>query len=162
MNTYIIIGIGFGLLLFLIFKRSIFRKEGNAGFKTHMDPKALMNNEKMKMAVNEFIKRGKKIEAIKYIHKSGDVTLSEAKDFVEKIELMGRSGISSHEGNADNIYSNSDSADDSLLNSKVKALVISGHKINAIKLVAEEKKIRLAEAKDYVEKVELGITDGKI
>ncbi|MEZ4821347.1 MAG: hypothetical protein R2942_02645 [Ignavibacteria bacterium] len=59
MNTYIIIGIGFGILLFLIFKRSIFRKESNSGFKRSIESNALMNDEKMKMIVNELLKKGK-------------------------------------------------------------------------------------------------------
>ncbi|MCB0728621.1 MAG: hypothetical protein KDD00_14255 [Ignavibacteriae bacterium] len=162
MNTYIIIGIGFGILLFLIFKRSIFRKESNSGFKRSIESNALMNDEKMKMIVNELLKKGKKIEAIKYIHKSGNVGLSEAKEFVEKIELMNRSGSNTVSDYAENIYADPVSEDNSLLNSKIKALITSGHKINAIKLVVEEKKIGLAEAKDYVERIDTDLQNGKI
>lgn len=121
-----------------------------------------MNDEKMKMIVNELLKKGKKIEAIKYIHKSGNVGLSEAKEFVEKIELMNRSGSNTVSDYAENIYADPVSEDNSLLNSKIKALITSGHKINAIKLVVEEKKIGLAEAKDYVERIDTDLQNGKI
>ena len=158
MNTYIIIGIGFGILLFLIFKRSIFRKEKSTSVKSFTDSNALMNNEKLKNIIDEFISRGKKIEAIKYTKESENVSLSEAKDFVEKIELLNRSGSKVFSDSPENVYK--DPEEDPVLTEKIKAFILSGKKITAIKLVVDEKKTGLAEAKDYVERIESDMKKG--
>jgi ribosomal protein L7/L12 len=152
MNTYIIIGIGLGILLFLIFKKSIFRSEKSIEPEKIADLNSIINDEKLKRVVAVFIKQNKKIEGIKYVRETNNVSLQDAKSIVEKIELSINSGNENFKGTEENVYS--DYTEDQELVNKVKALIGSGNKITAIKLIAEEQKKGLAEAKDYVEKIE--------
>jgi hypothetical protein len=92
LNTYIIIGIGLGIFLFLIFKKSLFRKEKSFDSKNFSDINAYMNNEKLKMVVHELITQGKKIEAIKYVRETCKTSLSDAKDIVDQLEMIKNSG----------------------------------------------------------------------
>lgn len=160
MNTYIIIGIGFGILLFLIFKKSIFRSEKSFEPKKIADLNSIISDEKLKRVVAVFIKQNKKIEGIKYVRETTKLSLQDAKSIVEKIELSINSGNENFSGQEENVYS--DNTEDQELVNKVKALIGSGNKIKAIKLIVEERKKGLAEARDYVDKIESEIKNYRI
>lgn len=160
MNTYIIIGIGFGILLFLIFKKSIFRSEKSFDPVKIADLNSIISDEKLKRVVAVFIKQNKKIEGIKYVRETTNVSLQDAKSIVEKIELGINSGNENFTEPEENVYS--DNTEDQILLNKVKALIGSGNKIKAIKLIVEERKKGLAEARDYVDKIESEIKNYRI
>ncbi|MBP9191897.1 MAG: hypothetical protein KBF96_05040 [Ignavibacteria bacterium] len=154
MNIYILIGIGLGLLILLIFRKSLFRNEKSFDSENFEDINAYMNNEKLKMAVNEFISQGKKIEAIKYVRETCNTSLSDSKELIDKMELMLRSGSEKFHKDGEAEMKEIIVESDTLLDNKVKTLLLSGNKILAIKLVAEDHKKGLAEAKNYVDNFE--------
>lgn len=95
-------------------------------------------------AIRAILAAGHKIEAIKRVREETGLGLKEAKDLVEAMERG--APVSIHAPVPARAYHGD-------LDREAKMLVAAGRKIEAIKLVREQKNLGLAEAKDYVERL---------
>lgn len=159
MNTYILIGMGIGLVVTLILIKYVFRRDRITGSRSFQNISLLMGNEELKNRVRGFLAREKKIDAVKYVHDNYKTGLLEAKNFVEAVEKNTPSGKSGYQSPYDNIVSNAEgdvrsAEEDRILFAKIEVLLKNNHKIEAIKILNEAKKMRLSDAKDIVEAVE--------
>ncbi len=95
-------------------------------------------------AVRALLNSGNKIEAIKRVREQTGLGLKEAKDLVDAMEQGAPVTIHAH---------TSSSAFHGDLDSEARKLMAAGRKLEAIKLVREQKSLGLKEAKDYVERL---------
>lgn len=95
-------------------------------------------------AIRAILAAGHKIEAIKRVREETGLGLKEAKDMVEAMERG--APVSIHTPVPTSAFHGD-------LDREAKKLVIAGKKIEAIKLVREQKYLGLAEAKAYVERL---------
>jgi ribosomal protein L7/L12 len=139
-TTLIHTGIIFVAIVFLA--AVLLRLRTQRGGRTPTVPSASGN----KAEVAELLARGKKIEAIKLVREQTGLGLKEAKDFVETLEAGQLPAVSmpaTVPPPADPMHAAS-------------ALLATGNKIEAIRLVREQTGLGLKEAKDYVEALEAG------
>ena len=159
MNTYILIGMGMGLVVALILIKVLYRRE-NAGVKNNLQSvRSLLGNEEVTYKVREFLANNKKIEAIKYVRERSGAGLLESKNFVELIEKNYDTGSGLYQktaGFADRVadIEMNLSSKDKILLEKIELLLKNQNKIEAIKLLADTKKARLIDAKNMVEAIE--------
>jgi len=159
MNTYILIGIGIGLIVALMLIKVLYRRE-NAGVKNDLQRvRTLFGNEEVKLKVREYLGNNKKIEAIKYVRERSGAGLLESKNFVELIEKNNDTGYGQYQKTAGLTDRIADiemnlSSKDKILLEKIELLLKNQNKIEAIKLLAETKKARLIDAKNMVEAIE--------
>ncbi|MEQ1773944.1 MAG: ribosomal protein L7/L12 [Burkholderiales bacterium] len=95
-------------------------------------------------AVRALLNSGHKIDAIKRVREQTGLGLKEAKDLVDAMEQGAPVTLHAHA---------SSSAFHGDLDSEARKLATAGHKLEAIKLVREQKNLGLKEAKDYVERL---------
>jgi ribosomal protein L7/L12 len=95
-------------------------------------------------AVRALLNSGHKIEAIKRVREQTGLGLKEAKDLVDAMEQGAPVTLHAHK-------SSSEFHGD--LDREARKLAAAGHKLEAIKLVREQKNLGLKEAKDYVERL---------
>lgn len=140
MNNYIILGFLIGALLvtvyFFILRR---RDKKNVNIIKLSDEQLL---EKLKT----LIASDRKIEAIKLLRRQRNQGLAEAKDYVDNLNMA-----NSRKNVFEKIYSDNTEGSNDILIMQIKKLLAAGKKIEAIKLVVDEKKTGLKEAKDFVE-----------
>ncbi|MEO6693626.1 MAG: hypothetical protein ABIY50_05105 [Ignavibacteria bacterium] len=134
----------FTIIIFLI--RLLLRKNVN---EIKFDRKKYanqVNEPDTKINIDKFLSSNNKMEAIKYLRETKKLSLSDAKNMIEKYAVNNSPEIL-------NVYNNmrSDIEGDSELTNRVKTLISQGKKIEAIKLVVVSKKIRLNDAKVFVE-----------
>jgi len=96
------------------------------------------------VAVRALLDGGNKIEAIKRVREQTGLGLKEAKDLVDAMEQGAPVTLHAH---------TSSSAFHGDLDSEARKLMAAGRKLEAIKLVREQKNLGLKEAKDYVERL---------
>lgn len=159
MNTYILIGMCIGLVFTLILIRVLYRRE-KAPIKNELqNVRSLFGNEEVKFKVRDLLSRNKKIEAIKFVRERSGAGLLESKNFVELIEknkdelvTIYRKSNSLTENNADIEINRT--AESINFGDKIVKLLKEQNKLEAIKLVADTNKLRLADAKKLVETIE--------
>ena len=95
-------------------------------------------------AVRALLASGNKIDAIKRVREQTGLGLKEAKELVDAMERGAPITIHAH---------TSSSAFHGDLDDEARKLAAAGHKLEAIKLVREQKNLGLKEAKDYVERL---------
>ncbi|NOK58672.1 MAG: hypothetical protein GFH27_549301n298 [Chloroflexi bacterium AL-W] len=106
-------------------------------------PQHISSESLDKDEVRRLVHQGRKIEAIKLVREHTDKGLREAKNYVEALE---RSAALPEEIDP--------SADVSAIGNEVRALLLQGKKIEAIKRVREHTQWGLKEAKEYVDAFE--------
>jgi ribosomal protein L7/L12 len=101
-------------------------------------------------AIREFIRQGKVLQAIKLVKETKNITLKEAKNYVENFEL------SLGDENEGIIFESASGKALSReeLDGKISELIMQNKKVSAIRLVMENLNIGLKKAKFYVEKIE--------
>ena len=151
MNDYIIIGFAIGLVVVIFLIRVVFRKDKTYDYKNYQNMSSLVPDENIKIKVRELLSKEKKIQAIKLVRENCNISLIDAKDFVEAMEKNVDRYIPVN-GTYHTIAGTVEDSDK--LIKMIEMLLIKGKKIHAIKLVVENKKMRLKEAKDYVESIE--------
>ena len=159
MNTYILIGMGIGLVVVLILIKVLYRREKAPVRIDLQSVRSLFGNEEVKLKVREFLSRNKKIEAVKYIKERSGAGLLESKNFVELIEKNYDTGDGIYQktvGLTDRFaeIEMNISSKDKILLEKVELLLKNQKKIEAIKLIAETKNAKLIDAKNMVEAIE--------
>lgn len=159
MNTYILIGMGIGLVVALILIKVLYRRENDRVKNNFQNVRSLFGNEEVTFKVKDFLAKNKKIEAIKYVRDRSGAGLLESKNFVEIIEKNYDTGSGLYQktaGFADRVadIEMNLSSKDKILLEKIELLLKNQNKIEAIKLLAETKKARLIDAKNMVEAIE--------
>ena len=159
MNTYILIGMGIGLVVALILIKVFYRRENDRVKNNFQNVRSLFGNEEVTNKVREFLANNKKIEAIKYVRERSGAGLLESKNFVELIEKNYDTGSGLYQktaGFADRVavIEMNLSSKDKILLEKIELLLKNQNKIEAIKLLADTKKARLIDAKNMVEAIE--------
>ena len=159
MNTYILIGMGIGLVVTLILIKVLYRREKAPVKNDLQNVRSLFGNEDVKFKVRDLLSRNKKIDAIKFVRERSGAGLLESKNFVELIERNENISSSTYQKDehildkVEAIEVNT-SAGDKILLEKIELLLKNQNKIEAIKLLAETKKARLIDAKNMVEAIE--------
>src|SRR6266851_3779562 len=122
-------------------------------------------------SVQELLREGRKIEAIKRYRQENGVGLKEAKDAVDRmavglpipnrIDDFDFNGKQPADGDDihDSFGDSSNYASDTL-NVEIRNLLRTGNKINAIKRYREAKGVGLKEAKDVVDRIEAEMRQG--
>lgn len=100
--------------------------------------------------IKSLIRQGRAMQAIKLVKETKNISLKEAKDYVENFE---RNHTEEDEGIVFE-SSESPSLSPEELNGKITELLLVNRKLNAIKLAMENLDSGLKEAKDYVENIE--------
>jgi len=134
----------FTISIFLV--RLLLRKNVNEikfDRKKYANP---VNEPDTKINIDKFLSRNNKMEAINYLKENKKLSLSDAKNMIEKYAVNNSPEVL-------NVFNNmrSEIGGDSELTNRVKTLISQGKKIEAIKLVVDSKKIRLKDAKVFVE-----------
>lgn len=160
MNTYIIIGMGIGLIAALIIIKAVFRREKKFDKSKLKTISPLLEDHGLVLKVRGFLTNNKKIEAIKYVREKTGAGLLESKDLVESVEMNVLNSFSQYQNTAnkkDSTFFNelNISSDDKILMEKIELLIKSQNKIEAIKLLVSAKKTRLIDAKNMVEAIEV-------
>ncbi len=97
--------------------------------------------------VNELLEQGRKLEAVKIISENKKIDLKTAKDIVDKI-------AASKSENLINLnFSETKKGNLEFDLEKVNELLKQGRKLEAVKIISENKKIDLKTAKDIVDKI---------
>lgn len=148
---FIIIGVVMGILVFAAAFFFLKRDRAVAGKMNMYSSKPSDIKIPIDISnVRRMIENNQKINAIKYVRDAENLSLLDAKELVERIE----------KGDADeklrSAFADAKSTDD-VLDIVVKELLRKENKIAAIKYVVEKKKLRLIEAKAYVERIEEGL-----
>jgi len=104
--------------------------------------------------VQQLVRNGQKIEAIKLVRELTGLGLKEAKDLVDKME-QGKTVEISRQGSP--ISPGHDFRTQANLEEMIRSACASGKKIEAIKILRLQTNLGLKEAKDVVEQVERGM-----
>jgi len=107
---------------------------------------APMKAAPIEIRVQGLIEQGKKIEAIKLVRETGNLSLEAAKDSVDAIEQHGRPTLGEM-GMMSTIRLTQE------LSRQVRQLIAKGEKIEAIRLVRDQTGLDLKEAKELVERL---------
>lgn len=164
MNTYIVIGFAIGIVVAVFLLRFAFRRDKSPDYSNYQNL-YLMNNEELKNKVKEYLFKGKKIEAIKYVHEKSKAGLLESKNFVESLDpLVSLKGNVTHNAAPFLQTETSDNKliPDNALIPEIRQLLEGGNKIQAIKLAAENYEMGLKAAKAYVDNIEEKMKNGQI
>jgi ribosomal protein L7/L12 len=102
--------------------------------------------------IRDFLAKGNKIEAIKLYRLEYNVGLAEAKSAVEALGRGGNINFSA--------VAPQSQLDDSLLEAKIKDVLVKRSKIEAIKLYREVHHVGLKEAKDIIDQMEASMRQG--
>ena len=159
MNTYIIIGMGIGLIAVLIIIKSVFRREKTFDKSKLKTVSPFLGDQELILKVREYLAKNKKIEAIKFVREKTGAGLLESKDLVESVEMNIDNSYSPYQktvssaGNASYNELNI-SSDDKVLFEKIEMLIRNQNKIEAIKLIVKTKGTSLVSAKNMVEAIE--------
>ena len=156
MNTYIIVGMGIGLIAALIIIKAVFRRDKTFDKSKLKTVSTFLQDQGLKLKVREYLSENKKIEAIKYVREMTGAGLLESKDLVESVEMnIDKSFGTFQKTESSAVISPVNiSSDDKVLLEKVEILIKNKNKIEAIKLLVSAKKVRLIEAKNMVEAIE--------
>lgn len=103
-----------------------------------------MLNDQIKAKVKDFIAKGQKIEAIKYLRENYPLSLSEAKNWIDYL-----SGEATVEPGA--VLPQAKSPLTAVASEKVKSLVRVGKQLQAIKFLRDEYQLSLVQAKELVD-----------
>jgi ribosomal protein L7/L12 len=155
-NTYIIVGMGIGLIAALIIIKAVFRRDKTFDKSKLKTVSPFLQDQGLKSKVREYLAENKKIEAIKYVREMTGAGLLESKDLVESVEMnIDKSfGTFCKTESSAVISPVNISSDDKVLLEKVELLIKNQNKIEAIKMLVSAKKVRLIEAKNMVEAIE--------
>jgi len=159
MNTYILIGMGIGLVVTLILIKVLHRREKAPVKNELQNVRSLFGNEEVKFKVREYLAMNKKIEAIKFVREKSGAGLLESKNFVELIEKNKDGIVTTYQKSNSFTEINADieinrSAESINFGDKIVKLLKEQNKLEAIKLAADTNKLRLADAKKLVEAIE--------
>ncbi|MEQ1586710.1 MAG: DUF3592 domain-containing protein [Cyclobacteriaceae bacterium] len=103
-----------------------------------------MLNDQIKAKVKDFIAKGQKIEAIKYLRENYPLSLSEAKDWIDY--LSGEASVEPGE-----LPHTKPTPLTAVAREKVKSLVRAGKQLQAIKYLRDEYQLSLVQAKELVD-----------
>ncbi|HMS34223.1 MAG TPA: ribosomal protein L7/L12 [Ignavibacteria bacterium] len=159
MNTYIIIGMGIGLIAALIIIKTIFRREKTFDRSKLKTISPFPEDQGLILSVREYLAKNKKIEAIKFVREKTGAGLLESKDLVESVEMnivKSTTPFMNSDFTAVNSTLNelNISSGDKILMEKIGVLLKNGNKIEAIKLLVSIKKVKLVDAKNLVDAME--------
>lgn len=156
MNTYIIVGMGIGLIAALIIIKAVFRRDKTFDKSKLKTVSPIIQDQGLILKVREYLAENKKIEAIKFVREKTGAGLLESKNLVESVEMnRDKSFIPYQKTESPAVFTPVNiSSDDKLLLEKIELLIKNQNKIEAIKLLVSAKKVRLIEAKNMVETME--------
>ncbi|MDZ4713704.1 MAG: hypothetical protein SGI89_15460 [bacterium] len=152
MEIYIAIGIIGGALMMLILYL-IFRDKDSPSklVRSNVIQNEVMNDSELKSRVIQLISQGKKIDAIKLVVANRKTGLAEGKrivDLLQNFDINDISSLQNLKNAAVEIKQTPEFA------SQITQLLQRGKKIEAIKLVVQNNRMGLKEAKDFVDNFE--------